>query len=155
MESNIQVLYLLTWPATHARPTRRTWLSWWNSWIYSLNLPRYLVNTWSTETVTHSSRLPPVHGWGSDLTRLHYSMHRIPAHHLTSHLDPRWLPGLAQRPITAQSSVAVWDSSNQPDGGREETRTRKKSLALTGASGTCSLFTCNQNNGEEVKKTFK
>lgn len=38
-------------------------------------------------------------------------------HHVTSHLAPRWLPGLAQRPITAQCSDAVWDSSNQPDGG--------------------------------------
>lgn len=37
--------------------------------------------------------------------------------HLTSHLDPRWLPGLAQHPITAQRPLAVRDSSKQPGGG--------------------------------------
>ncbi len=70
-------------------------------------------------------------------------------HRMTSHLDPRWLPGLAQRPITAQSFVAVWDSSNQPEGGREETQRRRKLLTLRGASGACSLFTCKQNNGRK------
>lgn len=55
--------------------------------------------------------------------------------HLTSHLAPRWLPGLAQRPITAHSCVAVWDSSNQPDGEREETQRRRSGSLSQGILG--------------------
>lgn len=61
--------------------------------------------------------------------------------HLSSHLDPGWLPGLAQHPITAQRPAAVRDSSKQPAGGD----VREVELFSEGILGHVVSSSCQQS----------